>query len=240
THAVMLLEGIIRQFDAGIDCYAMNGLSAEHLDEEIIDLLVKANFKLLNISLATVSAEQLQNLQRHTDVSHFGKIARYAGQRGLKIIGHFIAGLPGQSLSEILASMRFLAELPLILGISPFYYIPGMELTPPRIPPSCKEARLTRFFPADDLLNERDLITLFRLSRWINYLKEQLRHHVLPSLVFNDIPSIFPDDPFLRSFAEDGKIIGVDAQNNIYTHDISDSVIRSFKALFRDAIIYCA
>jgi radical SAM superfamily enzyme YgiQ (UPF0313 family) len=240
SHCITLLDEIIRTFKGNIECYAMNGLSAEHLDEEIIDRLLKANFKLLNISLATVSVEHLQALHRHTDISHFVRIARYAGKMGLKTIGHYIAGLPGQSLSEVLASMRLLAELPLILGISPFYYIPGMDLSVPHVPVSCKEARLTRFFPVDDHLDERDLITLFRLSRWINYLKKQLLKKSLVSLAFNDIPSVFPDDLFLRSLVDNGKIIGVDRQNNLFDHNVSGTVIRSFRDLFRDTIIYCA
>ena len=49
-HCMDLLPQISQRFGDKITLYAMNGLSAEHLDEEIIDLLIKCGMKLLNLS----------------------------------------------------------------------------------------------------------------------------------------------------------------------------------------------
>ncbi|MDZ7795958.1 MAG: radical SAM protein [Candidatus Marinimicrobia bacterium] len=163
-HCINLLNAIADSFDDRIELYAMNGISAEHLDEEIIDLLKRAKFQSLNLSIATLSDSRRSSLNRLTDNEKFSRIAHYSAKKGLKLTGHFIAGLPGQDAEEILSTMRYLSERPLILGISPFYYIPGMNMQVPNIPHSCKEARLTRFWPADIFLSSAELITFFRLS----------------------------------------------------------------------------
>ncbi|MCK4813721.1 MAG: radical SAM protein [Candidatus Marinimicrobia bacterium] len=238
-HCINLLNGIINQFKGKVDCYAMNGLSTEHLDEEIIDLLIKANFKLLNLSIATVSATHLKELHRFMNINTFTRVARYAGEQKLKTIGHFIAGLPGQSPEDILHTMRVLAKLPLVLGISPFYYIPGIDIEVPNIPPSCKEARLTRFWPADYLLSKRDLITLFRLSRWINYVKEQLKERHLDSIAFTNIARVFSDDTFINSLIKHKELIGIDSEHHFYPHTISQSILECFFTSFKDTFIHC-
>ncbi len=239
-HCVDLLTQMVQRFRGKIVLYAMNGLSAEHLDEEIIDLLVKNGMKLLNLSIATASKEQLRHLHRNTNIEHFKRISHYAGEKGLKVMGHFIAGLPKQGLEEILETMLLLSELPLILGISPFYYIPGMKMTVPNIPGNCKEARLTRFWPADNLLNELDLITLFRLSRWLNYLKNELSKKGLNKIHFSDISNIFPHDPYIHGLVEKHIFHGLDSNSTLFVHGHSRQVLEIFHNIFSNTYVYCA
>ncbi len=238
-HCVNLLTQIAQSFGDKITLYAMNGLSAEHLDEKIIDLLVKSGMKLLNLSIATGSEEQLKLLHRNTNIEHFKHISRYSAEKGLKVMGHFIAGLPNQSLDEILKTMAILTELPLVLGISPFYYIPGMKMQVPNIPKNCKDARLTRFWPADKLLNELDLITLFRLSRWINYLKNELSKKKIAKLHFLKILGSFPNDPFIQGLIEKHVFYGLDANTELYEHKYSEYVLETFFDIFNDTSVYC-
>jgi radical SAM superfamily enzyme YgiQ (UPF0313 family) len=240
SHCVGLLKEINRNFKNVIDIYAMNGLSTEHLDEEIIDLLICANLKLLNISLATSSVERLALLERKTNTEHFADIAHYAGRKKLKTMGHFIVGLPEQTVPEMIESMRFLAGFPLLLGISPFYYVPGIDMKMQNTPLSCKEARLTRFFPADDLFTEKDLITLFRLSRWINYVKKQLDQNKIKTICYKDLSRRFNDDLFIRKLTDEKRLAGIDKKNNIYYHDISETVIDLFTECMRESFIHCA
>lgn len=155
-------------------------------------------------------------------------------------MGHFIAGLPKQGLEEILETMLLLSELPLILGISPFYYIPGMKMTVPSIPGNCKEARLTRFWPADNLLNELDLITLFRLSRWLNYLKNELSKKGLNKIHFSDISNIFPHDPYIHGLVEKHIFHGLDSNSTLFVHGHSRQVLEIFHNIFSNTYVYCA
>lgn len=240
AHCRDLLKNISNEFAGNIKLYAMNGLSAEHLDEEIIDLLYDSGMRLLNLSIATSSDEQLKTLHRKTNIEHFKIISMYAASKGMKVMGHFIAGLPGQSVEEILETMKVLCELPLVLGISPFYYIPGMNMGIPHPPHDCRDARLSRFWPADDQLNELDLLTLFRLSRWINYLKSHMTKRRIPHINFVNISKSIPDDQFLYGLINDRNILGLDNKNNIYTHKASERILDSFFAIFKDSDVYCA
>ena len=239
-HCIDLLSKVSKNFSGKVKLYAMNGLSAEHLDEEIIDLLLNAGMTLLNLSIATSSEEQLEKLHRNTNIQKFKQISRYAASKGMKVMGHFIAGLPGQSDKEVLNTMQVLSELPLVLGISPFYYIPGMNMQVPHLPENCKNARLSRFWPADDQLDELDLITLFRLSRWINYLKNQMSLKKITSIAFNNISCQFPDDHYLYNFVQDKIILGLNNKNEFYEHKTSQRILDRFFEIFKDSDVYCA
>ncbi len=236
-HCIKLLKAISDEFSGNISLYAMNGLSAEHLDNEVISLLKKCGMNLLNLSIATSSKEQLKRIHRKTSIAHFIEISNMAASHGLKVMGHFISGMPGQTAKEIIDTMCLLSELPLILGISPFYYIPGMQMQVPNIPPSCKEARLSRFWPADMLLSEIDLITLFRLSRWINYVKKQLSDQHINSLEFSMLSSQFPNDPYIISLIDQLNIIGQDANKEHFTHQTSPKIINLFLKRFKGSLI---
>ena len=240
SHCTKLLTKIIREFNGKIELYAMNGLSAEHIDEEIVDLLYGAGMRLLNLSIATTSKEQLQAINRKTHIDKFQHISRLAASIGMKVMGHFIAGLPGQSSEDIMETMKVLSELPLVLGISPFYYIPGMNMDIPNPPKNCMDARLSRFWPADTMLDELDLITLFRLSRWINYLKNEMLKQKIKWIHFNDIQAIFKLDPYLSSLINERSILGCDSNNKFFSHQSSERILDSFFAIFKDSDVYCA
>ena len=240
THCVELLTEISREFQGKIELYAMNGLSAEHLDTEILDLLDDAGMRLLNLSIATTSEELLRTIHRKTNLEKFKTISQYAASKGMKVMGHFIAGLPKQSSEEILNTMKVLSELPLVLGISPFYYIPGMNMEIPNPPQNCKDARLSRFWPADHLLNELDLITLFRLSRWLNYLKGLLKTRNFKHIAFKHILDHFSDDPYIDTLMNEKVILGQDDKKRYFKHQISERIINCFFEVFKNSDVYCA
>lgn len=235
-HCIELLRHIVREFNGNISLYAMNGLSAEHLNEEILHLLKLSGMKLLNLSIATTSKKQLQNIHRKTSIKHFKDITKIASSKNFRVMGHFIAGMPGQNPDEILETMKVLSELPTILGISPFYYIPGMKMDVPNIPKNCKEARLSRFWPADNYLNENDLITLFRLSRWINYLKKTMKEQGIKSIAFFELQHTFMNDPYIVGLANNRQLIGLDNKNNHFILPSSKKIIDQFIDKFQEIV----
>ncbi len=239
-HCISLLNAIAVNFADRIELYAMNGISAEHLDEEIIDLLKRANLQSLNLSIATLSNSRRSSLNRLTDNEKFFRVARYSAKKGLKLTGHFIAGLPAQDAGEILSTMRYLSELPVILGISPFYYIPGMNMQVPNVPHSCKEARLTRFWPADVILSSAELITLFRLSRWINYLKDQIKGKGLCSINLREAYSLFNENIFIRELIKNAHFIGVDKDHKFFVLPVAEHIVEKFLTAFKYTMIRCA
>jgi anaerobic magnesium-protoporphyrin IX monomethyl ester cyclase len=229
NYAVKLLSAIEEKFGRKFDFYAMNGLMAETLDDEVLGKMAVTGFKMVNISLATLKNESLKALHRRAQTEAFRRVSEKAASLGMKVVGYFIAGLPNEKFQDVLEAIAFLSELPLILGISPFYYIPGIAVDGlESIPPQKKEARLTRFFPASSNWDELTLITLFRLSRWINYLKGKIGAAGLKALPFSQIIEYFADDVIITALIEEQSILGIDEKRQFYKHDVNHSVIASF------------
>jgi anaerobic magnesium-protoporphyrin IX monomethyl ester cyclase len=228
-YAVKLLSAIEEKFGRKFDFYAMNGLMAETLDDESLEIMARLGFKMVNISLATLKNESLKAMHRREQAQAFRRVSEKANALGMKGVGYFIAGLPNESVQDVLKTMTFLAELPLILGISPFYYIPGIAVEGlESIPKNKKEARLTRFFPASSNWDELTLITLFRLSRWINYLKGKISAVGLKQIAFSKAVIQFADDAIITALIREKSILGIDEKRRFYKHDVNHSVVTSF------------
>lgn len=237
-YAIRLLSNIQKKYGSQFDFYAMNGLMAYTLDDELLELMAATGFKMVNISLTTIKPDTLANMKRPGQAAAFRRVSEKAHSLGMKVVGYFIAGLPGESIEDVIQTMAFLAALPLILGISPFYYIPGIKQSGIRhLPIYVKDARLTRFFPTDDTWDELKLITMFRLSRWINYAKELLTRLSIPSARFTDLPGL-TGDTIIRTLVEEGKIVGIDPLNRNYFHNTDAEVMRTFLNIFRDLDLF--
>jgi radical SAM superfamily enzyme YgiQ (UPF0313 family) len=145
---------------------AMNGVSYWHLDQDIIKAMKDAGFISVNLSL--VSRDRNTDLLRPMDMEKFKEIAWLAHRMGFDVTGYYILGLPGQPIEQMISSLELLASLPLTVGASPFYLLPGSKLgegiTFDR--ERMIQARLTALGG-----NARDLYTLFILSRIINFIK---------------------------------------------------------------------
>ena len=236
-YARTLMKMVYDEYGNYFDFYAMNGLSANDLDDELLELMKMIGFKMVNLSIATTSETSLKDMNRNTSLKKFKNIVEKSALLNMKIVGYFIAGLPDENIKDILFTMRFLTELPLILGISPFYYIPDLKMKIPNIPKNVKDARLTRFFPADKLLNELDLITLFRITRIINCIKKTMSKKNIQELKFNELLKKFSDDIIIKKFLNDRIIIGIDKKDKIFEHSVSENVIIKFFEIFENSKI---
>jgi radical SAM superfamily enzyme YgiQ (UPF0313 family) len=145
---------------------AMNGVSYWHLDQDILKAMKNAGFPAINISL--VSRDRESDLLRPMDVERFREITWLAYEMGFDVTGYYILGLPGQSVGQMIDSLDLLASLPLTVGASPFYLLPGSKfaegITFDR--ERMIQARLTALGG-----NAQDIYTLFILSRVINFIK---------------------------------------------------------------------
>jgi hypothetical protein len=110
----------------------------------------------------------------------------------------------------------------------------------PDIPSDCRDARLTRFWPADKKMDVLDLITLFRLSRWINYVKDKLRQNNIILANFNDLNVHVQEDPYIKGLMDERVILGKDNLNKLFPLKISSKVLDSFFGLFEDSDVYCS
>ena len=155
--AVEFLEMLIHEREkngVSFELTAMNGISLEKIDEEIIVLMKRAGFGELNISLVTHSADIQRSEGRPFSSEKFKSIARSAKSHGMNVRGYFILGLPGQSLDEIEDTISFLKNIGVKVFPSIYYniYAPQREW---------KMQRSSAFYNESGLISREDLLRSF-------------------------------------------------------------------------------
>lgn len=145
----------------GLDFTAMNGISIEQLDEEILNLMKQAGFRELNISLVSYS-ERLQKLyKRPFNSQKFADISNIAKGLGMNVRSYFILGLPGQTKEEIEDTISFLKSLDLKIFPSVYYNVNTPE-------GQWKMQRSSAFFNETEHLCRDDLFDLYNSIRLLN------------------------------------------------------------------------
>lgn len=185
--AQKLFSGIIQNFgERALKLSAMNGLSADHLNPEMLNLMAKAGFEWLNLPLVSGTRLMQTKIKRHQSYHQFFDIVELAAQFKLKVVGYLILGLPEDSLENMIQDILTLAQHRLLLGPSIFYPPPGSETYQYCIqkkyiqPFDYIKFRSTAVPVETENFKRVDIITLFRLTRLINYLKELLDLQLLP------------------------------------------------------------
>lgn len=168
-----LLEAIIAEFgERALHFSAMNGVNYQTLDAPTLSLMRRAGFNHLNLSLVSADEGLCRAHGRIGSREKFSKVARLAADMGFLTTAYLILGLPGEPLESMLDGLAFLAGLPVLIGVSPFYLTPGMalwsgEATRERL----MRARLAALGPDTPGCSRRDVYTLFISARIINFLK---------------------------------------------------------------------
>jgi radical SAM superfamily enzyme YgiQ (UPF0313 family) len=124
THAVPILEQII---DSGLSLrfHTPNALHVREVSKETAELMFKAGFKTIRLGLESALFEEREKLDRKVNEKEFHNAVSKllsAGFNGNQIGAYLLAGLPGQTLSEIKRSIQIVKEQ----GIQPIpaYYSP--------------------------------------------------------------------------------------------------------------------
>ncbi len=154
--AVLLQELTAYQESTGrrLDCAAMNGVSLEHVDEDLLTLMKRAGFSELNISLMSRSGELQKQQGRPFDSDRFARIARAARKLAMNVRAYFILGLPGQTKEEVRDTIAFLKDLGVRFFPSVYYNVRS-----PR--DEWMMQRSSAFFNETRDLTRNDLIMLF-------------------------------------------------------------------------------
>ena len=156
---------------------AMNGLSYMHLDEELLGLLSAAGMRRLNISLVTAARETGRIFSRHVGKERFESVVRSAHEKGMQVTAYLILGMPGDTVAGMLESIWYLAALPVLIGPSVYYHVPGSSLFEEL--EKSGEARWddypffrsSAFFYENKNFLRSDCVSLFYLVRMINFIK---------------------------------------------------------------------
>ncbi|MBW2178876.1 MAG: B12-binding domain-containing radical SAM protein [Deltaproteobacteria bacterium] len=170
-----LLKRIIKEIPIQeIRFLAMNGISYMSLDREILGLMKQAGFKSLNISLVSARAETLSRVRRPHTLKKFLEVVEQASHLEFDMVAYQILGLPSETLNDMIDTMILLASLPVLIGASIFYLIPGSPMAeefPAMTPADMVKARSTAMAIESEHFNRDDLYTLFITARIINFIK---------------------------------------------------------------------
>ena len=171
------LDAIIERYSGyDLSFQTMNGITATNLDEELLIKMRKVGFSSLNLALVSEKELEQNHLKRPFSTEKFTNLVQLAKKHDFFITAYLILGLPNHSIEEMLESILFLAELPVLIGPSFFYLVPNTpifdscELSANIL--SDKRTFRSSYMPyKTDKFNRRDLMTLFRITRIINFHK---------------------------------------------------------------------
>jgi len=129
---IPMIENIIKK---GIRCnfHTPNAIHIREIDQEIANLLYRANFKTIRLGLET-SIEKIQietgGKVNNQEFLNAIKYLKKAGYQANEIGVYIMAGLPGQSVEEVRESIIFVREVgakPIIVEYSPIPHTPLFE-----------------------------------------------------------------------------------------------------------------
>lgn len=196
-----LLDGIAVNFGGyELSFQAMNGITVTNLDKSILTKMKQVGFTELNLSLVTPDRRRQQALQRPFSTQQFTDVVQSAHKTGLKTTAYLIIGLPGDSPDDNLQAILDLARLPVLIGPSLFYLVPGTPLfdrlkRQNAIPESPRCYRSSYFPYERPGFPRTSAMTLFRICRIINFLKAAREYCYKPSVYqIQDRAVILPEN----------------------------------------------
>jgi tRNA A37 methylthiotransferase MiaB len=143
------------------------------LDDEMLELMHRAGFTQLNLSLVSSDRTVRETTKRpHTLEAYLGVVNK-AHSLGLAIVSYQILGLPNESLDSMIQTLAFNARLPVLIGASPFYRTPNSPIARGQAMNEVDyvRARLTAMAVETDSFQREDIYSLFITTRIINFLK---------------------------------------------------------------------
>ncbi|MCM8814075.1 MAG: cobalamin-dependent protein [Candidatus Omnitrophica bacterium] len=171
-----LLSGIRERYSGTIRISFMNGLLSRGITAALRRLLLDAGLTHLDLSVGTVNSRMRAAVCRREQPRNVYRLAREFSSAGITTTVHFILAMPGQSRAMACAELRRLAAQPVLLGPSIFYPVPESPLfrkIRPFFPQWQEQLPLFRSSVAvyEREIARDDIMTLFALSRLINFLK---------------------------------------------------------------------
>ncbi len=184
-----LLESLslIKNIHTDTEFIAENGLDASLLHPELISTLISFGFRQFNLSLVSAADSVLETQQRPFMRKKFEACLDIINSSGIPSISYFICGLPDDNPEQTADTLRYLDRIQTRIGISLFYPVPGLprpkkafvgnrddEQSAPADVYRCKgeSPKLwagSSAYPWSGSLSSRQLITAFRLARYLNF-----------------------------------------------------------------------
>ena len=162
-----------------LELSAMNGISSASLDGDLLKAMKAAGFKTVNLSFVSADPSVKERTRRPAAGAGFDEILEEAEQCGLRVTAYGIFGMPGQRIEEMVDTLICLMGKRVLIGPSVYYPTPGTPLFE-----KCKEDGLLPCHPSQwrstafpiqtGDFDRLDLLTLFRLTRTVNFIKGKM------------------------------------------------------------------
>lgn len=155
---------------------AENGIDYSFLNPEKVKKLVQLGFKQFNLSLGTLSSDTAQAEKRIVSLEKYEIIIREIQKYTIPVISYFICGLQNDTPENIVKTLAYLMKVPTLVGISPFYPVPGLygytnkNVFKTHTSSLCRGAS---FYPWNNTVSTQEMVTAFRISRFINFFKQK-------------------------------------------------------------------
>jgi radical SAM superfamily enzyme YgiQ (UPF0313 family) len=178
--AKRLMSLVVETFGEGsLELSAMNGVSFDSLDKELLTLMRKAGFSAINLSFVSADPSFRERMGRPGATSNFDNILKDAEEVGLNVVAYALLGIPGQSIEEMVDTVIYLMGKKALIGPSVFYPTPGTSLfeqckAEELLPSHASQWRSSALPIETEDFNRLDIVTLFRLARVINFIKSKV------------------------------------------------------------------
>jgi len=154
----------------GLRYAAMNGITAKNI-VPFVDRIIQAGFIELNLSLVTSDAVLSSSVHRPFTLDAVEEVVSRVQGR-VKTIVFLILGLPGDTPQNVLADILALAKLPVIIGVSPLYCVPGVPLFEAMgIPQERRLLRGSALYKFGPAFSRENVASLWKYVRMINWRK---------------------------------------------------------------------
>lgn len=168
TEFIPLLE---KYHKKGLSYAAMNGITARNI-VPFVDRIIQAGFIELNLSLVTSDDILSHSVKRPFSLEVIKEVVNQVGGR-IKTLVFLIVGLPGSNPEKVLYDILELAKLPVVIGVSPLYMVPGVPMFEKMgLPPDRRLLRGSALCKFDDSFTREDVASLWKFVRMVNRLKE--------------------------------------------------------------------
>ncbi len=156
----------------GLSYTAMNGITAVNATN-IIDRLIDCGFIEFNFSLVTSNTKSAVKNNRPFNISVFENILNVINWR-IDTIVFLILGLPDSPLSEMLESISALSAMQTMIGVSPLYLLPSIDMFEKiGLPEDNRLMRGSALYRFPGCIKREDIASLWKFVRMINFLKSQ-------------------------------------------------------------------
>jgi len=108
--------------------YCHNGIRADRVDAELAGLMARAGCTSVAFGVESGHPETFASINKGEPLSAVVKAVKTVTKAGIKAVGYFLIGLPGDTLQKFVESVRFQRSLPLS------HYVFGMLIPYPKTP----------------------------------------------------------------------------------------------------------